>query len=560
MHRDIVFHKDVRKGINVGVRKVVEAIKCTFGPNSGIVGYETAHGIKFTKDGVTVAKNVLLLDKVERVGAELIKDICLRNEENSGDGTSTAGIMGEAQLHDEPVSKEYQKTFDELNEESVKIIKTMTKPVESAQDIYNIAMIASNGDKKLAKDLSEVYKRGGADAQLLVHKIFGLEQETKIKFTEGFSWNKGFIDEIFCNDQGRVSYEGGIKYFITDAIISRAEDMKIIFDQAFPADGSGGPIVIVADAVVDQAMAFVRGLRQQQKLPIAVIRAPEQFDLMSQVLGDMAASTGGTFYSKEGFKLTEEKTETEKQLVKKGKKGQPDEYKDVEVVKQIPIEINFGSSHSFVSTRTKTVIIKPDGDITERLALIETDLNDPILKGPIREVLKKRKSRLMADLADLFVGAKTQKEFDEIKDRVEDAVKATQSSHELGMLPGAGTSYVRVAHKLVEKYHDKFNDEQRKALTKYVESYFAPMFLLYKSATGELPSDEFTQKIVDNPNSTFDATNGEFIEDAYKAGIVDSAKVNVEVVQNSHSIFKLGTNTQCILAIADGVEVNDIIK
>ncbi len=538
MSKRIIFDEEARKSLKKGADTLADAVKTTLGPRGRTVVLDRKYGAPHpTKDGVTVARDIVLKDPIENVGAQMIKEVSQQTGDVAGDGTTTATVLAQAMIGEGMkyvVNEETNVTLvrsgmEKASEIVIDFIKANATPVKkelSAEQLANgestndfekieqVAMISANSDTTIGKIIADAFGKVGSDGVITVTE--SMDTETKIDVVEGMQFDRGYMNPYFVtNTEKMVAEYKDVALLITDYKISVLHDILHLLE-VFSKRGQ--PLVIIAEDVDGQAMSALVVNKLNQSIKILAIKAPGFGDRRKEMLKDIAILTGATLISQEvGLTL-----------------------------KDISFEM-FGSATMVTSDAEKTTISggagtkeNIDARVSQLRAMLENSSQD-YDKGKIKE----RIGKLSSGVAVVKVGATSELEMKEKKDRVDDALHATRAAIEEGIVPGGGAMFVKAA-KILDDAMPKFTGDEligvkivRKALT-------APAFWIAKNAgfSGDVVVDHIGQN--EDMSYGFDAKSGNY-GDMIKSGIIDPAKVARTALANAVSVSTIVLTTSCVV-------------
>jgi len=521
MAKQIVYDVKARTALKEGVDKLANAVKVTLGPKGRNVIIEKKFGSPtITKDGVTVAKEIELEDKMENIGAQMVKEVASKTSDIVGDGTTTATVIAQAIIAEgiknvtagaDPM--EVKRGIDLAAAEVVKGLKEISKEVTGSKEkIAQVGTISANSDAVIGKLISDAMEKVGKDGVITVEEA--KSTETGLKVVEGMQFDRGYISPYFVTNA--ESMEAALEdpyILIHDKKISTMKDLLPILEKV---SQMGKPLLIIAEDIEGEALATLVVNKLRGTLRVAAVKAPGFGDRRKAMLEDIAVLTGGTVISEErGFKL---ENATVSYLGK---------------AKRITIDKD---NTTIVEGGGKTEDIK--GRIKQIKAQVENSTSDYD-----KEKLQERLAKLSGGVAVLEVGAATEVEMKEKKARVEDALHATRAAVEEGIVPGGGVALLRVLSKLdgIKATGDQMVGV--KIVKKAIEE---PIRQIVKNA-GHEPSI-VVQKVKEGADDFgFDAYKEEYV-DLYKAGIIDPTKVVRIAMENAASIAGLLLTTEAIVS------------
>jgi len=519
----IQFGEDARKKILFGVNTLADAVKVTMGPRGRNVAIDKSFGSpSVTKDGVTVAKEVELEDKFENMGAQMVKEVASKTSDVAGDGTTTATVLAQA-IYREGVKlvaaghnpMELKRGIDKAVAEVVSEVKKISKPISSHTEITQVGTISANSDNAIGSILAEAMEKVGKQGVIQVEEAKGME--TTLNVVEGMQFDRGYLSNYFVNDTEKmeVNYEDAY-VLLYDKKISSLKDLVPVLENVMR---SGKPLLVIAEDIEGEALAAIVLNRLRANLKIVAVKAPGFGDRRKAMLEDIAILTGATVISEElGLKL--ESTTVEQ----------------LGVAKRVRID------------KDNTTIIDGQGkkeDIEARVGQLNKQVSDTTSDYD-REKLQERLAKLSGGVAVVRVGAATESEMKEKKDRVEDALHATRAAVEEGIVPGGGVAFIRT-HAALAKLRETVSSEERFGIDIIVRATEEPLRQIVANG-GQEPSVVLNKVREDkNVNFGFNAKDERY-EDLVEAGIIDPTKVTRSTLQNAASVAALLLTTECMIA------------
>ena len=531
MAKQVIFGEEVKKKLQKGVDTVANAVKVTLGPRGRNVILDKGFGgPTITNDGVSIARDIVLKDKFENMGAELIKEVANKTNELAGDGTTTATVLMQAL-----VTEGLKQTTMGLNSMAVRTgmehasadvvaaLRGMATKISSVDEIKQVATISAES-AELGDKIAETIDRVGKDGVVTVEESqsFGIETE----FTEGMQFDKGYISPYMVTNPERMEAEyKNAHILLADKKISSVQEILPLLEK-IAATGKK-ELIIIADDVDGEALATFVVNKLKGGFSVLAVKAPGYGDRKKELLADIAVTIGATVISEEvGLKL--ENTELSQ----------------------------LGKADRVVSTKDSTVIVGGSGEksaIAERVASLKSQIEGVTSKFD-REKLEERIAKLSGGVAVIKVGAATETEMKYLKLKIEDAVNATRAAIEEGIVPGGGTSLARAA-AIVEKEmltKKSLTSEELVGYNIVLKALEMPLKQIADN-TGKVDGAVIVQKVKEaGGNAGYDAAKGEMVEDMIKAGIIDPVKVERAGVQHAVSAAGILLTTEC--AIADEPE------
>jgi chaperonin GroEL len=521
MAKDIKFDVDARDGLKRGVDALANAVKVTLGPKGRNVIISKSFGApQVTKDGVTVAKEIELENALENMGAQMVKEVASKTNDLAGDGTTTATVLAQAIVKEglknvaagaNPM--DLKRGIDKAVEAIVKDLEKQAKKVGSSSEmIKQVAAISANNDDTIGDLIAKAFSKVGKEGVITVEEAKGME--TYVDVVEGMQFDRGYLSPYFVTDADKMIADLENPYILLfDKKISNLQEILPILE---PVAQSGRPLLIIAEDVDGQALATLVVNKLRGGLKIAAVKAPGFGDRRKAMLEDIAILTGGTVISEErGFTL---------------------ENADLSML---------GTAETVTVDKDNTTIVNGAGDaknikarVNQIKAQIETTTSDYD-----KEKLQERLAKLAGGVAVLYVGAASEVEMKEKKDRVDDALNATRAAVEEGIVAGGGVALVR-AKAVLEKITTENLDEVTgiQIIARAIE---APLRTIVENAGGE--GSVVVAKVMEGKgNFGFDAKSETYV-DMLKAGIIDPKKVTRIALENAASVAGMILTTECAL-------------
>ncbi len=521
MAKDIKFDIDARDGLKRGVDALANAVKVTLGPKGRNVIINKSFGApQVTKDGVSVAKEVELEDALENMGAQMVKEVASKTNDLAGDGTTTATVLAQAIVKEglknvaagaNPM--DLKRGIDKAVESIVADLEKQAKKVgNSSEKIRQIASISANNEETIGELIAEAFEKVGKEGVITVEEAKGTD--TYVDVVEGMQFDRGYLSPYFVTDSDKMIADLENPYILLfDKKISNLQEILPILE---PIAQSGRPLLIIAEDVEGQALATLVVNKLRGGLKIAAVKAPGFGDRRKAMLEDISILTGGTVISEErGFSL---------------------ENADLEML---------GTAETVTIDKDNTTIVNGSGkasDIKARVNQIKNQI-ESTTSDYDREKLQERLAKLAGGVAVLYVGAASEIEMKEKKDRVDDALNATRAAVEEGIVAGGGVALVR-AQKTLDKISDVNLDEVTgiQIVSKAIE---APLRTIVDNAGGE--GSVVINKVTEGKGDFgYDAKSDVFV-DMLKAGIIDPKKVTRVALENAASVAGMILTTECAL-------------
>lgn len=513
-------HEESRDGILKGVNIIADATQVTLGPRGRNVLLEKSFGAPVvTKDGVTVVKEIELEDKFENMGAKMIREAATKTSDAAGDGTTTATILSRAILTEglrlqvagfDPMS--LKRGIDAAVEKVVEGVQGQSRKVRSKEQVAQVGTIAANGDAQIGGKLAEAMERVGQEGVITIEEGKGLE--TVLDVVEGMQFDRGFLSPYFVTDPERMVAEIEQPYILLhEKKISNMQELVPLLERIAQ---SGRPLLIIAEDVDGEALAALVVNKIRGTLNCTAVKAPGFGDRRKAMLEDIAILTGGRVVAEElGMKL---------------------EHIDL---------ADLGSCQRVIMDKDNTTIVDGAGkkkDIAGRADQIRAQIAETTSDYD-REKLQERLAKLAGGVAVIKVGAATEVEMKERKARVDDALHATKSAAEEGIVPGGGVALIRAQSKLDEL---AFNDDRDAGVRIVRRAIEEPIRQIVSNAGLDAPVvvNQIKSKSGD---AGFNAASGEY-ENLFKAGVIDSTKVVRVALQNAASVSGLMLTTEAAVA------------
>lgn len=522
MAKDIFFNVEARDQLKKGVDALANAVKVTLGPKGRNVIIDKKFGAPgITKDGVSVAKEIELKDPVENMGAQMLKEVASKTADAAGDGTTTATVLAQAivgaGLKNVAAGANPMDLKRGIDKAVAAVIENLHKQSQEVgndnKKIEQVATISANNDNNIGKLIAEAMKRVKKEGVITVEEAKGTE--TTVEVVEGMQFDRGYISAYFITDVDKmqVVLENPL-ILIYEKKISSMKELLPVLEKAVQ---TGKPILIIAEDVDGEALQTLVVNRLRSSLKIAAIKAPGFGDRRKAMLEDIATLTGGVFISEErGFKLEN-------------------------------AELNYlGKAEKVTIDKDNTTIVGGGGkkaDIAARVnqikAQIETTTSDYD-----KEKLQERLAKLAGGVAVLYVGAATEVEMKEKKDRVDDALAATRAAVEEGIVPGGGVAYIRATEAL-EKLKG-LNEDENTGIAIIKRAIEEPLRQIVANAG--LEGAVIVQKVREGKNDFGYNARTDKYENLLAAGVIDPTKVTRVALENAASIAAMLLTTECVLA------------
>ncbi|MFC4992176.1 chaperonin GroEL [Rubritalea tangerina] len=524
MAKQLEFDEKARQSLLRGVEKLAKAVKATLGPAGRNVILDKKFGSPtITKDGVTVAKEIELEDAYENMGAQLIREVSSKTNDVAGDGTTTATVLAEAIYKEglrnvtagaNPIN--LQRGILKASEAIVGKLQEISKPVSDSKEVAQVATVSANWDTEIGNIIAEAMDKVGKDGTITVEEAKGIE--TTLDVVEGMQFDKGYLSPYFVNNPESMECNiDNALILIHEKKISNLKDMLPLLEKAAK---TGRPLLIIAEDVEGEALATLVVNKLRGTLNIAAVKAPGFGDRRKAMLEDIAILTGGKVITEElGIKL--ESVELD----------------------------DLGSAKRITIAKDSTTIVEGEGssdDISGRVGQIRKQIEDTTSDYD-REKLQERLAKLAGGVAVINVGAATETEMKEKKDRVDDALHATRAAVEEGIVPGGGTALIRaLAQCCAENCCDAaINEDEKTGMGIVARAVESPLRQLAANAglEGALIVDKVREA---DGNTGYNVATGEYV-DLIEAGVVDPTKVTRSALQHACSIAGLLLTTECLV-------------
>lgn len=526
MAKDIKYNMDARDLLKKGVDQLANAVKVTLGPKGRNVVIEKKFGApQITKDGVTVAKEVELENKFENTGAQLVKSVASKTGDDAGDGTTTATILTQAIVTEglknvtagaNPM--DLKRGIDKAVAAVVAFIKEHAEQVDDNYDkIEQVATVSANNDAEIGKLLADAMRKVSKDGVITIEE--SKSRDTNIGVVEGMQFDRGYLSGYFMTDADKMECVMDNPYILLyDKKISNLKEFLPILQ---PAAESGRPLLVIAEDVDSEALTTLVVNRLRGGLKICAVKAPGFGDRRKAMLEDIAVLTGGVVISEEkGLKL-----------------------------EQATLDM-LGSADKVTVNKDNTTIVNGHGEkanIQDRVAQIKNEIENT-KSSYDREKLQERLAKLAGGVAVLYVGANSEVEMKEKKDRVDDALCATRAAIEEGIVAGGGTTYIRALEALKDMKGD--NADETTGIRIVERAIEEPLRQIVANAGGE--GSVVVNKVREGDGDFGYNARKNVYEDMRQAGIVDPAKVERVALENAASIAGLFLTTECVLVDKPG--------
>ena len=520
--KDVKFGTDARNRMLNGVNVLADAVKVTLGPKGRNVVLDKSFGApRITKDGVTVAKEIELEDKFENMGAQMVKEVASRTNDEAGDGTTTATVLAAAIIREGMKSvaagmnpMDLKRGIDLATVKVVEAIKSAARPVSDSDEVAQVGTISANGEADIGRQIADAMQRVGNEGVITVEENKGLETETDV--VEGMQFDRGYLSPYFVTNTEKMTVE------LEDAIILLHEKKLGSLQPMVPllesVIQSGKPLLIIAEDVEGEALATLVVNKLRGGLKIAAVKAPGFGDRRKSMLQDIAVLTGGQVISEDlGMKL-----------------------------ENVTIDM-LGSAKKINITKDETTIVDGAGDKAEieaRVTQIRGQIEETTSDYD-REKLQERVAKLAGGVAVIRVGGMSEVEVKERKDRVDDALNATRAAVQEGIVVGGGVALIQAA-KVLDGLHGE-NSDQDVGISIVRKAIEAPLRQIAENSgvDGSVVAGKIRES--DDKSFGFNAQTEEY-GDMFKFGVIDPAKVVRTALQDAASVAGLLITTEAMVA------------
>ncbi|MBL7843484.1 MAG: chaperonin GroEL [Cyclobacteriaceae bacterium] len=521
MAKEITFDTSARDRLKKGVDKLADAVKVTLGPKGRNVILDKKFGAPaVTKDGVSVAKEIELKDPIENMGAQLVKEVASKTADAAGDGTTTATVLAQS-IFSHGIKNvaaganpmDLKRGIDKAVQAVIESLKKQSKKIKDSSEIEQVASISSNNDETIGKMIADAMEKVGKDGVITVEEAKGTE--TEVKTVEGMQFDRGYLSPYFVTNTEKMEADLDSPYIlIYDKKISSMKELLPVLEQTAQ---TGKPLLIIAEEVEGEALATLVVNKIRGALRVAAVKAPGFGDRRKAMLEDIAILTGGKVITEElGFKLESATLD----MLGRAEK--------VNVDKDNTTIVNGAGKKADIA-----------GRVNQIKAQIETTTSDYD-----KEKLQERLAKLSGGVAILYIGASTEVEMKEKKDRVDDALHATRAAVQEGVIPGGGVAYVRAIEAL--KTIETENDDQETGVNIIRLALESPLRTIAENAGQE--GSVIVNKVREGKKDYgFNARTNKF-EDFFNAGIIDPTKVARLALENAASIAGLLLTTEAVVS------------
>lgn len=519
MTKMIKFNEDARKSIKEGVNQLAQAVQITLGPAGRHVVLQKQYGSPHvTKDGVSVAKEIVLEDPYENLGAQLIKEVSQKTADDAGDGTTTATILANSMIQRGDRAVSLGANPIEIKRGIDATVKYATQHLENqavnvGDKVEQIATISANNDENIGKLISEAFSQVGKDGVITVEESKGFD--TYIEIVDGMQFDKGYLSAHFVtNPDKMLAVLDNPLILLYDGRISNMNDILKLLEQAVQTSRS---LLIIADDVEGEVLGTLVVNKLRGALSVCAVKAPSFGDRKKQIMQDIATITGATFITSElGYKLD-----------------------------SVTVDM-LGTAEKVSVSKDITTIVNGAGSaesIEARVTQIKREIENSTSEYD-KEKLQERLAKIAGGVAVLYIGASSEIELKEKKDRVDDALHATRAAIEEGIVDGGGIALYKIAHDL---HNHKFNElstkDELEGVSIVIEALKAPINQILKNAG---VSADIILNTIDMNGGGYDARYHSYVN-MFEAGIVDPKKVTRCALQNAASVASMVLTTECMV-------------
>jgi chaperonin GroEL len=521
MAKEIKFNIEARDLLKAGVDKLANTVKVTLGPKGRNVVIEKKFGApQITKDGVTVAKEIELADAYENIGAQMVKEVASKTGNDAGDGTTTATVLAQSiisvGLKNVAAGANPMDLKRGIDNAVLKVVESIGKQAQTIGDDYakieSVAKIAANNDENIGKLIADAMRKVNKEGVITIEESKGTD--TYVDVVEGMQFDRGYLSAYFVTDAEKMAAELENPYIlIHDKKISTLKDMLPVLEATAQ---TGRPLMIIAEDVDSEALATLVVNRLRGSLKVCAVKAPGFGDRRKEMLEDIAVLTGGTVITEEkGMKL-----------------------------EQATLE-HLGRAEKITVDKENTTIVNGAGDstaISGRVGQIKKQI-DTTTSDYDREKLQERLAKLAGGVAVIYVGASSEVEMKEKKDRVDDALSATRAAVEEGIVPGGGVAYLRALESLNLLKGE--NDDEQTGIEIIKRAIEEPLRQIVENAGKE--GAVIVQKIKEGKNDFGYNARTDVYQNLYEAGVIDPAKVVRVALENAASIAGMFLTTESVV-------------
>ena len=520
MAKEIHFNTESRENLRKGVDILANAVKVTLGPKGRNVILDKKFGAPtITKDGVTVAKEIELKDPVENMGAQLVKEVASKTADDAGDGTTTATVLAQAIFNNgiknvaagaNPM--DLKRGIDKAVKTVISDLQDQSKEIKDSSEISQVATVSANNDHEIGNMVADAMDKVGRDGVITVEEAKGTE--TEVKTVEGMQFDRGYLSPYFVTNSDKMEVELENPYIlIYDKKISAMKELLPVLELV---SQSTKPLLIIAEDIEGEALATIVVNKIRGALKVAAVKAPGFGDRRKAMLEDLAILTGGTVISEErGYKL---------------------ESATIDYL---------GTADKINIDKDNTTIVSGAGkksDINARVNQIKKQIKNTTSEYD-KEKLQERLAKLSGGVAILYIGAATEVEMKEKKDRVDDALHATRAAVQEGIVAGGGIGFIRAINSLDKL--DLENEDQNTGVIIVKTALESPIRTIVENSGGE--GSVVIQKVKESKNDFgYNAATDKY-ESMFAAGIIDPTKVSRLALENAASIASLLITTECVI-------------
>ncbi|MBI1266905.1 MAG: chaperonin GroEL [Cryomorphaceae bacterium] len=522
MAKEITFNTDARNKLKAGVDALANAVKVTLGPKGRNVVIDKKFGApSVTKDGVSVAKEIELKDPIENMGAQMLKEVASKTADLAGDGTTTATVLAQAMISaglknvaSGANPMDLKRGMDKAVIAVVNELKRISREVGNDNSkIRQVATISANNDETIGALIAEAMEKVGNEGVITVEEAKGTE--TEVKTVEGMQFDRGYLSPYFVTNPEKMDAELDNPFIlIYDKKVSSMKDLLPVLEKTAQ---TGKPLLIIAEDVDGEALATLVVNKIRGALKVAAVKAPGFGDRRKAMLQDLAILTGGTVISEEtGLKLENATLN------------------------------DLGRAEKITIDKDNTIVVNGAGeavDIQARIGQIKAQI-ESTTSDYDREKLQERLAKLAGGVAVLYVGAATEVEMKEKKDRVDDALHATRAAVQEGIVPGGGVAYIRAATALDNLTGDNYDESTGIAIVR--RAIEEPLRQIIANAGGE--GAVIVQKVKEGSGDFGYNARYERFENLFEAGVIDPTKVGRVALENASSIAGMLLTTECVIS------------
>jgi chaperonin GroEL len=522
MAKEITFNTEARNKLKAGVDALANAVKVTLGPKGRNVVIDKKFGApSVTKDGVSVAKEIELKDPIENMGAQMLKEVASKTADLAGDGTTTATVLAQAMIGaglknvaSGANPMDLKRGMDKAVIAVVNELKRISREVGNDNSkIRQVATISANNDETIGALIAEAMEKVGNEGVITVEEAKGTE--TEVKTVEGMQFDRGYLSPYFVTNPEKMDAELDNPYIlIYDKKVSSMKDLLPVLEKTAQ---TGKPLLIIAEDVDGEALATLVVNKIRGALKVAAVKAPGFGDRRKAMLQDLAILTGGTVISEEtGLKLENATLN------------------------------DLGRAEKITIDKDNTIVVNGAGeaaDIQARIGQIKAQI-ESTTSDYDREKLQERLAKLAGGVAVLYVGAATEVEMKEKKDRVDDALHATRAAVQEGIVPGGGVAYIRAASALDNLTGDNYDESTGIAIVR--RAIEEPLRQIIANAGGE--GAVIVQKVKEGSGDFGYNARYERFENLFEAGVIDPTKVGRVALENASSIAGMLLTTECVIS------------